>query len=173
MNLDELCDEVNKILKDQKIMVADARTSSVVTPRNVRYYQTIGLLHLPVRRDGRAEYDKEHLDRLVEIKKAQHDGVSLDQLNDKQKRVDINPLAEVLRMNTNFAQFTERPLALNVLSDRSVDVSDFVNSSNSETAFGWSVHFRSAVLSGRGEPPTIEQVEAIRKVLDSPTNTEE
>lgn len=154
-------------------MVADARTSSVVTPRNVRYYQTIGLLHLPVRRDGRAEYDKEHLDRLVEIKKAQHDGVSLDQLNDKQKRVDINPLAEVLRMNTNFAQFTERPLALNVLSDRSVDVSDFVNSSNSETAFGWSVHFRSAVLSGRGEPPTIEQVEAIRKVLDSPTNTEE
>lgn len=164
MNLDELCDEVNKILKDQKIMVADARTSSIVTPRNVRYYQTIGLLHLPVRRDGRAEYDNEHLDRLVEIKKAQHDGISLDQMHPKREPLDIEPILKSLRSEivTSPLDFS---IVRNVVIDRAVSVKkDFV-SVNSEPVVGWSIHFGDIALSGRGARPTQEQVDAIREIL--------
>lgn len=57
MNLDELCDEVNRVLLARGISVADGRTASVVTPRNVRHYRTIGLLEPSSRGDGRAEYE--------------------------------------------------------------------------------------------------------------------
>lgn len=154
-------------------MVADARTSSVLTPRNVRYYQTIGLLHPPVRRDGRAEYDTDHVDRLVAIKKAQHDGVSLEEMQHRPVRIDYTPIVEALRLQTNFAQVAETPTLRNILVDRSVEVKKLIDSSSADATFGWSVHFGTTSLSGLGNPPTQQQVEAIRKVLNSPTETDD
>ena len=147
-------------------MAADARTSSVVTPRNVRYYQTIGLLHPPIRQDGRAEYDADHVNRLVEIKRAQHNGISLEEMQRRPERIDYTPMIEALRLETNFSQVADTRTMRNILVDRSVALKNLIDSLSPNAALGWSVHFQSAVLSGRGAPPTERQIDAIRKALE-------
>lgn len=80
MTIDELCTEVNRRLDEDELKIWDSRVTVAVTPRNVRYYQTLGLLPAPSRTDGRADYSSEHVDAIVQIKHAQADGTALNEL---------------------------------------------------------------------------------------------
>lgn len=80
MTIDELCKEVNRRLDEDELEVWDSRVTVAVTPRNVRYYQTLGLLPAPSRRDGRADYSSDHVEAIVQIKHAQADGTALNEL---------------------------------------------------------------------------------------------
>ena len=44
LDLQQLCDEANQRLADRNVQPSSGRANPVVTPRNVRYYQTLGLL---------------------------------------------------------------------------------------------------------------------------------
>lgn len=60
---------------------ADARTSTTLDARTVRYYQTVGVLPKPLRYDGRrALYGRDHLVRLVCVRALQAQGHSLAQV---------------------------------------------------------------------------------------------
>lgn len=164
MNLDELCDEVNRVLASRGISIADGRTATVVTPRNVRYYRTIGLLKPPTRRDRRAVYEQFHIEEIVEIKQAQHDGISLELLIEQRKRDKASrwdfPLSALIMKST----VTEAPLLNNFLSFSALREDGI--SPKSDEIHGWSIHFGGIVLSGLGTPPSRQQIDAIRKALE-------
>ena len=165
MNLDELCAEVNRVLEARGISVPDGRTASVVTPRNVRYYRTIGLMQPPSRSGGRAEYRQEHLDEIVEIKKAQHEGISLEQLLELRKREwDVSPEIS-FNANLHTSEIVTNTIFRNVLSHSLSSFAD-VRSQEEEHSIGWSVRFGEIVISGPGIPPTGHQIAAIRKVFE-------
>jgi DNA-binding transcriptional MerR regulator len=165
VNLDELCAEVNRVLEARGISVPDGRTASVVTPRNVRYYRTIGLMQPPSRSEGRAEYQQEHLDEIVEIKKAQHQGISLEQLLELRKREwDLSPEIS-FNANLRTSEIVTNTIFRNVLSHSLSSVAD-VRSQEEEHSIGWSVRFGEIVISGPGAPPTGHQIAAIRKVFE-------
>ena len=164
VNLNELCDEVNRILKDQKISVVDARTSSELSPRNVRYYQTIGLLHPPTRKDGRADYNASHVEKLVSIKRAQHDGVPLDQMQPKHEPLNIEPILKSLRSEF-VAPSVNFSMVMGTQNDNSPLRSVFSIPKSLEPEMGWAIHFGTVSLSGRGNPLSKEQVDAIREIL--------
>lgn len=164
MNLDKLCDEVNRVLAARGISIADGRTASVVTPRNVRYYRTIGLIQPPTRREGRAVYGQFHIDEIVEIKQAQHDGISLELLIEQRKTVNASrrdfPLNALIMKST----VTEAPLLNNFLSFSALREDGI--SPKSDEIHGWSIHLGDIVLSGLGTPPSRQQIDEIRKVLE-------
>jgi DNA-binding transcriptional MerR regulator len=165
VNLDELCAEVNRVLEARGISVPDGRTASVVTPRNVRYYRTIGLMQPPSRSGGRAEYQQEHLDEIVEIKKAQHEGISLEQLLELRKREwDVSPEIS-FNANLRTSEIVTNTIFRNVLSHSLSSVAD-VRSQEEEHSIGWSIRFGEIVISGPGAPPTGHQIAAIRKVFE-------
>jgi len=164
VNLDELCDEVNRVLAARGISIADGRTASVVTPRNVRYYRTIGLLQPPTRREGRAVYGQFHIDEIIEIKQAQHDGVSLEQLTEQRKRDKTSRWDLSLNVLSMKSKVTEVPVLNNFLSFSTPQLNDI--SSKSDEFHGWSIHLGDIVVSGLGTPPSRQQIDAIRKVLE-------
>jgi DNA-binding transcriptional MerR regulator len=172
VNIEQLCDEVNRVLQARRITVADARASSVVSPRNVRYYRTIGLLTPPSRSEGRAEYEQDHIDQIVAIKRAQQDGMGLEELIKEQKAVKarVELLGQDLHVNYMRAE-------VNPINALEIDFISRVPRSaaqypESDELLGWSVHFESVVLSGHGARPTRKQIEAIRRILDSPDMNE-
>ncbi len=164
VNLDELCTEVNRELEARGISVPDGRTASVVTPRNVRYYRTIGLLQPPSRSGGRAEYSREHLDEIIEIKKAQHEGISLEQLLELRKRDwAVRPeFSYNLNLHSNRAEST--PVWNSHLSPTFSSQVNF-RDQEEKLSIGWSVRLGEFVLSGPGETPTQHQINTIRLIL--------
>lgn len=164
MNLDELCDEANRVLASRGISIADGRTASVVTPRNVRYYRTIGLLKPPTRRDRRAVYGQFHIDEIVEIKQAQHDGISLELLIEQRNKVEARRLDLPLNTFSMKSIVTEAPMLSSFLSFFAPQEDDI--SPRSDEVRGWSIHFGGIVLSGLGTPPSRQQIDAIRKALE-------
>ena len=167
MNIEQLCDEVNRVLQARHITVADARTSSVVSPRNVRYYRTIGLLTPPSRSEGRAEYEQDHVDQIVAIKQAQQDGISLEQLIEQQEtKSPLDTTRFTLNANFMTTYAREIPNSDFALRSESRDVGIIEASAKQDEFIGWSVHFESVVLSGYGTAPTREQIDAIRRILE-------
>lgn len=166
VNLDELCVEVNRQLDARGISVADGRTASVVTPRNIRYYRTIGLLKPPTRRDGHAEYEYFHVDDIVAIKQAQRDGITLEQLLEQRKKTETEEIDISLMLNHSFNSFSKTPPTLNFLVSKAEALELNVDLSESDTVFGWSIFIGTNTLSGSGSRPTQQQIDAIRKILD-------
>ena len=164
VNLDELCDEVNRALLAQGISVADGRTASVVTPRNVRYYRTIGLLKPPTRRDGRAVYGQNHIDEIVAIKQAQHDGISLEQLIEQRKKTETRQGNLTLNFNPSMSEVVEKTVIQSFLTTTLPELN--ISSLKSDEVFGWSVHLGDIVLSGTGTPPNRQQIAAILEILN-------
>jgi DNA-binding transcriptional MerR regulator len=79
--LDELCEEVAKVLAKESAGPADGRVREVPDRRTVRYYTTLGLLDRPAAMRGRtAYYGKKHLWQLLAIKRLQAQGRSLSQV---------------------------------------------------------------------------------------------
>ena len=166
VNLDELCAEVNRLLLVRGISVADGRTASVVTPRNVRYYRTIGLLKPPTRLDGRAEYEQSHINEIIAVKQAQHDGVTLEQLLEQRNETETEEIDISLMLNHSFNSFSKTPPTLNFLVTKAEALELNVDSSESHAVFGWSIFIGTNTLSGSGSRPTQQQIDAIRKILD-------
>lgn len=167
VNIEQLCDEVNQILETRRITVSDARTASVVSPRNVRYYRTIGLLEPPIRRDGRAMYEQVHIDQIVAIKQAQQDGITLEELIEQRKRTDL--AKNLIKQNLHLDVMTTHQVQWAPTTSYALEVSAFLTTnkiSKDNGLLGWSIHFNSAVLSGQGATPTPQQIAAIRKILE-------
>ncbi|CAB4659456.1 unannotated protein [freshwater metagenome] len=168
VNLEELCAVVNRELESRGISVADGRTASVVTPRNVRYYRTIGLLQPPSRGEGRAVYEQTHVDEIIEIKRAQHEGTSLEQLIDQRKKVDPRPFKPrdlSFNFNLSAAADNETPLLARFVT-HSINRSEFsAQPLKINEQFGWSIRLGDFVLSGPGETPTQQQINAIQLIL--------
>jgi DNA-binding transcriptional MerR regulator len=168
VNLDELCAEVNRVLEARGISVPDGRTASVVTPRNVRYYRTIGLLQPPSRGQGRAVYEQTHVDEIIEIKRAQHEGTSLEQLIDQRKK-DAHPIIGPrdfsFNLNLSTAADNESPMLARFVT-HSINRSGFsAQPRETNEQFGWSVRLGEFMLSGPGETPTQQQINAIQLIL--------
>lgn len=76
-DIEQLVMRANHRLERHGIEVSDGRTAPDVTIRNVRYYQTLGLLPPVLRHDGRAGYSEQHVEAIVNIKREQAKGRSL------------------------------------------------------------------------------------------------
>lgn len=169
MDIDELCTAVNRRLRAEKIKVEDGRTAGRVTPRNVRYYRTIGLLSPPERAGGRANYTNSHLDEIVRIKRSQAEGRSLEEIR-AARRIAHDILEDgrsrgVDRRWLSSAGFAsaagESPL-LQLAMNRAMSVDDDLPP---RSGLGWSIRVGGVTLSGMGLPPTQEQVDSITRIL--------
>jgi DNA-binding transcriptional MerR regulator len=60
--------------------IGELADRAAVTPRTIRYYVELGLLPSPSGTGNRAVYGREHLDRLMTIKKLQLGRLSLDEI---------------------------------------------------------------------------------------------
>lgn len=192
MDIDELCAAVNSRLEEEGIEVTDGRTSHVVTPRHVRYYRTIALLPAPRREGRRAAYDDRHLAMIVAIKTAQANGTSLEDLRRamgdagpeaQPEKVEFRPsdyeevaLASERAMTTSFAAMhrveshyarasMEGPMAALRNAWQSLATTEN-DDARTPPQVGWSVRVGRAVLSGFGTPPSTDQIERLRDVLD-------
>lgn len=171
MNIDELCDEVNRVLAERGVKVADGRTSSVVTPRNIRYYCSLGLVRYPVREGRRAKYEMSHVDEVVSVKMAQEDGASLEQilkarraLDKPEGRTDTLPWRLDPEATMNLASSLSK-LNFSAVTPMRSEVVDTHLFSRLSRSLGWSVRIGEVTLSGSGEPPTASQIDAIESIL--------
>src|SRR5581483_8219689 len=79
--LDELCDEVARVLATDSPAPVDGRVREVPDRRTIRYYTTLGLIDRPAEMRGRtAYYGRKHLWQLLAIKRLQAKGLSLVQV---------------------------------------------------------------------------------------------
>ena len=176
MDIDSLCEEVNAILSEQGIDVTDGRTAPTVNPRNVRYYRTIGLIDPPSREGGRAVYTDDHVEGIVAIKRAQADGISLDDLR---KARELKSVFEGFSrrepetwsydsaqtaLRSNF-QLAAPPPAFN--SELHLRSTAEAASSAKPTGTGWMFRVGPYFLSGFGPPPTDDQLEAVEVLLSN------
>jgi len=65
VEIQALCDKVNQLIISEGIEIENGRTSSLVTPRNIRYYCTIGIMPPPKRLDSKSTYDDSHVEAVV------------------------------------------------------------------------------------------------------------
>ena len=176
MTIDELCDLVNAKLEDDAVVPSDSRATSIVTPRNVRYYRTLGLMSAPTRVGGRSDYNSTHLDEVLRIKRAQANGTSLSDLKraneisgmiERQGQAVIrsraNPVANFL---PSFVSSFSRPSESDML-DPAHAVTGQVEAGNVGQRFGWSVRIGGVTLSGEGARPSANQLRRIAEVLDN------
>jgi DNA-binding transcriptional MerR regulator len=77
LTLEQLCDEVEKQLKQRELLTAqhDGRVSAAPDGRTIRYYTTLGLLEKPTVISRQAFYGKRHVLQILAIKSLQ--GLSL------------------------------------------------------------------------------------------------
>ncbi len=177
VNIDELCAEVNRVLAERGVSVADGRTSSVVTPRNVRYYCSLGLVKPPVREGKRARYETSHVDEVVSVKQAQENGATLEQILKVRQafaaslteRRDVSGQPWLASVNRMAVEPMMNPTLFSATFSRSVSPSsinpDIVVSTRRPAGIGWSVRLGEMTLSGPGEPPTPQQIAAVMNVL--------
>lgn len=76
-DIEQVVLRVNRHLEREGIEVSDGGAAPDVTIRNVRYYQTLGLLPPVLRHEGRAGYSDQHVEAIVSIKRTQAQGRSL------------------------------------------------------------------------------------------------
>jgi DNA-binding transcriptional MerR regulator len=166
VTLNELCAEVNELLQRLGVEITDGRTASVVTPRNVRYYRTAGLVSPPRRVDGRADYDQVHVDEIVSLKKAQASGVSLEELSTerlKKNQVDLRGLESAFSRSIDTSV---RFSALSLDTGATPAVRPLISVNRSDTfELGWSIRIGDITLSGPDIPPTQEQIDEVAAVL--------
>lgn len=169
MDIDELCEIVNRTITEAGIEVTDGRTAQTVTPRNVRYYRTIGLLEPPRRDGGRAVYDDDHVRAIVAIKRAQAAGRSLEEL--KPRRVDVDTAGLVRMLSPSAEQILETPVFAqsSALSSAAWSEGGLRSQRNRRlaepTGLGWSVRIGDKVLSGFGPPPDAETLRQLTALL--------
>ena len=106
-DIEQLVLRVNRRLEREGIEVSDGRAAPEVTVRNVRYYQTLGLLPPVLRHEGRAGYSDHHVEAIVSIKRAQAQGRSLADM----PRFHEDASGGAMRGAPTSAAVSRRPLA--------------------------------------------------------------
>lgn len=182
MDIEELCAATNRALEDEGIVVTDGRTAARVTPRNIRYYRTIGLIDPPRRDSGRAVYDSSHLEAVVAIKRSQSFGASLDELIEARRharRPKEPDSRTALRASSSSGLHTteetsrwsaQHALAsVDTLHDwsRSIGLLSWAERADQ----GWAFRIGASTLSGFGPPPTTDQLDRVRSILTDEGNT--
>lgn len=175
MTLDELCAEVNRILREQEISVTDGRTATVVTPRHIRFYKSLGMSSPPKRSEGRAIYDQSHIDEIVAIKKAQSEGISLEQLKRLKKSIEISsatqsnedfgPVFQLLAQKTSRTDAPSAKYELRVTGAMSRPSQPQRGGLSNRPVMGWSIRIDDITISGSGTAPSAEQIARITQVL--------
>lgn len=167
VNIDELCATVNRRLRTERIKVESGRTAARVTPRNVRYYRTVGLISAPERDGGRAHYAESHVEEIVAIKRLQAEGRSLEEVRAMrniapERQAAVPGLdAPALFASVSLSRASDQswsPVHMN----RSMYVEDAMFT---RPELGWSFRLGDVTLSGTGRPPTQEQLDSISQVL--------
>lgn len=94
-----------------RLAVDDQRVQASPDARNIRYYQTTGLLDKPVRYDGRvARYGLRHLLQLIAIRALQTRGLSLAQVQTTLSGSTLRELQHVVESSLGLPS-TEPPVA--------------------------------------------------------------
>ena len=157
MEIQALCNTVNQLIVSEGIEIENGRTSSLVTPRNIRYYCTIGLMPSPKRFDTKSTYNDSHVEAVMTIKRSQMAGMSLKEIKAQQQPEDALPaFSELVKANT---------LSLNsMMTTRSAQYSLPIFEM-SDSQFGWTVNIGNHQLSGFGVRPNEEQLVAIEQIL--------
>jgi len=183
MNIEELCVEVNKRIKSERIKVADGRTSLRVTARHVRYYRSIGLMTPPGRDAGRAVYGPRHVEEVLVIKRSQQKGMTLVEL--QSARGLASTLARAGRINDRWNWTAERSLTHGLSTQRSIDTSlsfavvapklrsmdpspvqpEAPSEPERPSEVGWSIRVGEFTVSGPGSPPDQRHIKAIIGIL--------
>src|SRR6266446_5655333 len=78
-SISELAERVNNWCRENKIVPLHNGAGEKVTVRNIRYYQTLGLVDRPVRADGRG-FTRKHQLKLVWIRRLQAKGLPLGKI---------------------------------------------------------------------------------------------
>lgn len=82
MRLDDLVEFVNKRVTKEKIRPADSRARAKVTARTIQFYVNEGLIPAPARRGGRLEFTDVHVEAILEVKRQQAAGKSLEEITE-------------------------------------------------------------------------------------------
>jgi DNA-binding transcriptional MerR regulator len=157
MEIQALCNTVNQLIVSEGIKIENGRTSSLVTPRNIRYYCTIGIMPSAKRFDSKSTYDDSHVEAVMTIKRSQMAGMSLKEIKAQQQPENaLNAFSELVKANT---------LSLNsMMTTRSAQYSLPIFEM-SDSQFGWTVNIGNHQLSGFGVRPNEEQLVAIEQIL--------
>jgi DNA-binding transcriptional MerR regulator len=157
MEIQALCNTVNQLIVSEGIEIENGRTSSLVTPRNIRYYCTIGIMPSAKRFDSKSTYDDSHVEAVMTIKRSQMAGMSLKEIKAQQQPENaLNAFSELVKANT---------LSLNsMMTTRSAQYSLPIFEM-SDSQFGWTVNIGNHQLSGFGVRPNEEQLVAIEQIL--------
>lgn len=170
MEIQSLCDTVNQLIVSEGIEIENGRTSSLVTPRNIRYYCTIGLMPSPKRFDSKSTYDDSHVEAVMTIKRSQMAGMSLKEIKAQQQPEDALPAFSEMASLKTFAS-----LSLNSeFSDPSIEVYlPRFSLPSSEREIGWTVKIGKCQLNGFGLPPDddlLDEIESILGTISQPRN---
>jgi DNA-binding transcriptional MerR regulator len=149
-----------------------------VTARTVQFYVAEGLIPSPARQGNRLDFDDTHIEALLEVKRQQAAGKSLEEITATTTRLTRElfsglpgrrnvPLIEsytTLKMNTltDHAEFRAAP-----------GLVDFMELGNTPTDHETTVRFRWHIdlgrdreLSGAGRPPQQRTIDAIRALFE-------
>jgi DNA-binding transcriptional MerR regulator len=161
VEIQALCDAVNQLIVAEGIEIENGRTSSLVTPRNIRYYCTIGIMPAPKRFESKSTYDDSHVEAVMAIKRSQMVGMSLKEIKAQQQPEDgLHALSESIKAN----MFSS--ISLNsMMTPRSTQYSLPVFAA-SDSRFGWTVTVGNHQLSGFGDHPNQAQLVAIERILE-------
>lgn len=155
MTMAELIEATNAAV--DSLEIADNRVSTELTERTVRYYVTLGLVRPPVREGGRSLWNRDHVNDLIRIRRAQSLGQSLKQIASFREGSAIGAW-----MTANV------PLSVRA-AQQAVDhaVRAEALSAPWATGAGWSVRISDDItLSGfTDDPPTPGQIDAVREAL--------
>lgn len=168
MEIQALCDKVNQLIISEGIEIENGRTSSLVTPRNIRYYCTIGIMPPPKRLDSKSTYDDSHVEAVLSIKRSQMAGLSLKEISAQQQSTRTSPV-----FSTAFE--TQQSVVSSFSSRNSLSLSESISTQlfvNLRTPkLGWSVIVGDCHLSGFGVPPRRDQLDKIEKILEDSSRT--
>ena len=79
-SVQELANRANQLCREKGIQPLSRQASAAVSVRNIRYYQSLGLIDAPFSRDGRG-YSEIHLRQLTAIRALQAQGLPLAQIS--------------------------------------------------------------------------------------------
>ena len=145
LTLDELSQEVARLLEDKALLEAqaDRRVAAAPDARTVRYYGTLGLVDRPSIVEREARYGQRHVLQLVAVKALQARGLPLAEI---QARLYGRSNSELETLLSAVQQERPRPAGIRALRWREVTVEPGLKVMVED---GWAPRSSSAALEER------------------------
>ena len=145
LTLDELSQEVARLLEDKALLEAqaDGRVAAAPDARTVRYYGTLGLVDRPSIVEREARYGRRHVLQLVAVKALQARGLPLAEI---QARLYGRSNSELETLLSAVSQERPRPAGIRALRWREVTVEPGLKVMVED---GWAPRSSSAALEER------------------------